>query len=314
MLTRRDLLKTTGSLAICGIAAPALAQPASPTASEKGLDVTPTPKPLFTISLAQWSLHRALYEGRLAHVDFPKAAKHDYDIDAVEYVCGFWKDRANPMPEARELKKRCQDLGVASLLIMCDGEGALGAADPGKRRQAAENHYKWLDATKHLGGHSIRVNLEGEGTPEEHAKRGSEGLGILAEHAATLELNVIVENHGGNSSNGAWLAGVMRSVNHPRCGTLPDFGNFTEYDRYQGITELMPFAKAVSAKSYDFDEKGNETKIDYARMLGLVLAAGYHGRVGVEYEGSRLPEPEGVRATKRLLERVCEEIAAPKKK
>jgi len=120
---------------------------------------------------------------------------------------------------------------------------------------------------------------------------------------------VIVENHGGLSSNGAWLASVIRAVDHPRCGTLPDFGNFRVsadewYDRYQGVAELMPFAKAVSAKSYDFDERGEETTIDYRRMLGIVTGAGFNSWIGIEYEGNRLPEREGIARTKALLEKI----------
>ena len=107
-------------------------------------------------------------------------------------------------------------------------------------------------------------------------------------------------------------------VDHPRCGTLPDFGNFRitreeEYDRYQGVKELMTYAKGVSAKSHDFDEQGNETRTDYARMMKIVLDAGYRGYVGIEYEGNRLSEPEGIKATKVLLERVREDLAATTK-
>src|SRR5207249_1727189 len=157
---------------------------------------------------------------------------------------------------------------------------------------------------KFLGCHSIRVNAQSKGTPEEQMDRAADGLRKLTEFGAKHEINVIVENHGGLSSNGKWLVGVMKKVDHPRCGTLPDFGNFYDYDRYEGVKDMMPFAKGVSAKSYDFDEQGNETKIDYPRMMKIVLAAGYHGRVGIEYEGKRLSEPHGIKATKKLLERI----------
>jgi L-ribulose-5-phosphate 3-epimerase len=199
------------------------------------------------------------------------------------------------------------------VLIMCDGEGNLGDPDTAKRQQAVENHHKWADAAKFLGCHSIRVNAAtgNAGSFEEQQKRAAEGLAKLGDYCRPLGLNTIVENHGGLSSNGAWLAGVMRMVNQPNVGTLPDFGNFAidrakgeEYDRYQGTQELMPFAKGVSAKSYDFDAEGNETKIDYRRMLQIVKAAGYRGFIGVEYEGGRLDEYAGIRATKALLERI----------
>ncbi len=263
----------------------------------------------FSISLAQWSLNRALFGGQMDHLDFPKAAKQEYGIDAVEYVNAFFKEKTAPAYVA-ELKKRCDDLGVRSLLIMCDGEGALGDPDEAKRRTAVENHHKWVEAAKSLGCHSIRVNAQSEGSYDEQQGRAADGLRKLCEFADGHAINVIVENHWGLSSNGNWLSGLMRRVDHRRCGTLPDFGNFDpkEYDRYRGIEDLMPYAKGVSAKSYDFDEAGNETMIDYARMIKIVMAAKYHGYIGIEYEGKRLSEPEGILATKRLLQRLRDEI------
>jgi sugar phosphate isomerase/epimerase len=271
-------------------------------------------KPLFQISLAEWSLHRTINGNKLDNRDFARTAKEKFDIDAIEYVNQFFKDKAKDKKYLAELKKRAEDVGVKTLLIMCDGEGNLGDPDEKKRRQAVENHYKWVEASKFLGGHSIRVNAASGGTYEEQVKRAADGLRRLSEFAASHELNVIVENHGGLSSNGKWLAEVIKTVDKPNCGTLPDFGNFNlgggkEYDRYQGVTELMPFAKAVSAKSHDFDKEGNETRTDYFRMMKIVLAAGYRGYVGIEYEGGKLSEEEGIRATKALLERVREKLA-----
>ncbi len=267
----------------------------------------------FTISLAEWSLHRTIFGRQLDNLDFPRAAKNDYGIDAVEYVNQFFKDKARDQAYLADLKKRAADNGVRSLLIMCDGEGHLGDPDTAKRKQAVENHHKWVEAAKFLGCHSIRVNAASTGSYEEQLERAAEGLRQLTEFGDRHTINVIVENHGGLSSNGAWLAAVIKKVNHPRCGTLPDFGNFNlgggrEYDRYQGVREMMPFAKAVSAKSHDFDEQGNETRTDYRRMMKIVLEHRYRGYVGIEYEGNKLSEPEGIRATKRLLERVRDEL------
>ncbi len=267
-------------------------------------------KPLFLISLAQWSLHRAFFGKKLDPLDFAVIAKRDYDIDAVEYVNQFYKGKAKDKEYAAQLKKRAEDYGVKSVLIMCDGEGALGDPDEKKRQQAVENHYKWVELAKYLGCHSIRVNAQSQGSYQEQMDRAADGLRKLSEFGAMHEINVIVENHGGLSSNGEWLAGVMRKVDHPRCGTLPDFGNFDKFDRYKGVELMMPYAKGVSAKSHDFDDQGNETHTDYRRMMKIVLDAGYHGRVGIEYEGDvkKLSEPEGIRATKRLLERVRAEL------
>lgn len=277
---------------------------------------TASKKPLFKISLAEWSLHKTLFSKKLDHLDFPKTAKEDYEINAIELVNQFFKDKAKDQKYLAEFKERADDLDVKILLIMIDGEGALGDADEAKRTKAVENHYKWVEAGKFFGCHSIRVNAEtgGVGSFEEQQQRAADGLRRLSEFGARHGLNVIVENHGHLSSNGAWLAGVMKKVNRPNCGTLPDFGNFdlgdgTQYDRYKGIAEMMPFAKAVSAKSHDFDEAGEEIHTDYRRMMKIVLDAGYHGYLGIEYEGNKLSEPEGIRATKRLLERVLEELS-----
>jgi sugar phosphate isomerase/epimerase len=255
-----------------------------------------------------------LNAGELDNLDFPLKARAEYGIDAVEYVNSFFKDRAEDQAYLTDLKNRCSDHGVRSVLIMCDGEGALGDPDATRRTAAVENHFRWVEAARFLGCHSIRVNAQSEGSPEEQTLLAADGLRRLTEFAADRAINVVVENHGGLSSNGAWLAGVMQTVDHPRCGTLPDFGNFqTEpgvwYDKYRGVEELMPYAKAVSAKSHVFDDSGNEAEIDFFRMMKVVLDAGYRGYVGIEYEGSELSEPDGIRATKALLERVRTELA-----
>jgi L-ribulose-5-phosphate 3-epimerase len=260
--------------------------------------------PWFKISLAQWSLHKALFGKKMDALDFPKVAKEEYGITGVEYVNQFYKDKKNDDNYLKELKKRCDDLGVTSVLIMCDGEGALGDPLKEARAKAVKNHHRWVDWAKYLGCHSIRVNADAKnkGSFDEQLDRAADGLGQLTEYGDKHGINIIVENHGGLSSNGKWLSGVMKKVNQPRCGTLPDFGNFYEYDRYQGVTDLMPFAKGVSAKSYDFGPDGKETKIDFAKMLEIVKAAKYTGYIGIEYEGNKLSEPEGIKATKKLLE------------
>ncbi|MEX2186028.1 MAG: TIM barrel protein [Pirellulales bacterium] len=266
--------------------------------------------PLFKISLAEWSLNKALFGKKLDNLDFPKTAKEDYGIEAVEYVNQFFKDKADDKKYLADLKGRCEGLGVRSVLIMCDGEGSLGDPKDDQRTKAVENHYRWVEAAKFLGCHSIRVNAHSDGSYEEQQKLAADGLRRLSEFAAKHDIGVIVENHGGNSSNGKWLSGVMTIVGLKNCGTLPDFGNFGSYDRYQGVTELMPFAKGVSAKTHDFDAEGNETHTDYRKMMKIVMDAGYHGYVGIEYEGGKISEPEGIKATKKLLEKVRDELSA----
>jgi sugar phosphate isomerase/epimerase len=296
---RRGFLRT-GAIAGAGLALGAGGAPLlAATAKE----------PLFKISLAEWSFHKALQKGKMDNLEFPAKAK-ECGISAVEYVNQFFKDKARDEKYLGELKKRCENEGVKSVLIMCDGEGALGDPDEEKRKEAVENHHKWVEAAKFLGCHSIRVNAHSEGSREEQAKLATDGLRQLAEYAAPKKIGVIVENHGGLSSDGEWLSGVIKAVDLPNCGTLPDFGNFYEYDRYQGVKDMMPFAKGVSAKSYAFDAEGNETKIDFRKMMKIVLDAGYHGYVGIEWEGEHPEdEKEGVLATKRLLERIREEMS-----
>ncbi|MGL6094565.1 MAG: sugar phosphate isomerase/epimerase family protein [Fimbriiglobus sp.] len=267
--------------------------------------------PLFKISLAQWSLHRTFFGKKADPLNFARISHEEFGIDGIEYVNQFYKDKKKDDAYVAELKKVADGSGVKSVLIMCDGEGALGDADEKKRAQAVENHKRWAEWAKALGCHSIRVNAQSAGSREEQLGRAADGLRKLTELAEPLGISVIVENHGGLSSDGAWLAAVMKKVDHKNCGTLPDFGNFGGYDRYKGVDETMPFAKGVSAKSHDFDDKGNETKTDYRKMLDIVCVKHkYRGFIGVEYEGGKLSEADGIKATKKLLETVRAEIEA----
>lgn len=265
-------------------------------------------EPPFQLSLAQWSLHRTIGKGDLKNIDFPKYTKDKFGIHAVEYVNSFFKKQAKDMAYLKDLKGRADGEGVRNVLIMCDGEGNLGAKTEKARTQTIENHKKWVEAAKFLGCHSIRVNAGGPGNKEELAKQVIDGLTRLSTFAKGFGINVIVENHGGLSSDGAWLSGVLKKINMENCGALPDFGNFHGYDRYQGIKDLMPYAKGVSAKSHKFNDKGDEVKTDYLKAMQLVAAAGYKGYVGIEYEGSQLSEHDGIIATKELLERVFTQI------
>ena len=268
----------------------------------------------FEISLAEWSLHRSLQSKEIDHLDFYSVAKNEFNISAVEYVNSFFFDKAKDQRYLKEMKLRASDLGVRSLLIMCDNEGNLGDPDLKKRTKSVENHYKWAEAAKFLGCHSIRVNARSFGSYDEQIELAADGLRRLTEFGETLALNTIVENHGGLSSNGKWLSAVMDKVDHPRVGTLPDFGNFRIegdewYDRYQGMKELMPYAKAVSAKSHEFDSNGNEVQSDYYKIMDIVLKAGYSGYVGIEYEGNVHSEIEGIKLTRDLLIKIRDSIS-----
>ncbi|MEM7601557.1 MAG: sugar phosphate isomerase/epimerase family protein [Verrucomicrobiota bacterium] len=245
--------------------------------------------PLFNISLAQWTINPELKSGEIDNLDFAQVA-HDHGIHALEYVNQFFMDKAEDEAYLGEMKKRADDLGVKSLLIMCDHEGNIGDPDESKRQEAVKNHHKWVDAAKFLGCHSIRVNAYSSGSWEEQVKLVVDGLSQITAYGASQEINVLVENHGGLSSNAEWLIEVMEGVGQDRCGTLPDFGNFRigegeSYDSYEGTRKLMPWAKGVSVKDRVWDAEANQSSLDYDRMLNIVLDAGFNGYCGIEHGG-----------------------------
>jgi L-ribulose-5-phosphate 3-epimerase len=276
------------------------------------------------LSLAQWSIHRALENDELKAEDFASIAKNDFGISAIEYVNSFYKDHATDKSFWKKMRATADSLQVKSLLIMIDEEGDLGNPNAEERKKAIENHFKWVDAASILGCHSIRINAFGEGSKEEVQQAMIDALKQLCTYAAQSNINVLIENHGLYSSDGKWIAEIMRQVNMPNCGTLPDFGNWclsakwgsTQdgkdckeiYDRYQGVNDMLPFAKGVSAKSYSFNEQGEETIIDYAEMLKMVKESNYSGYIGIEYEGSPLSEADGIQATKALLEKTWKQM------
>ena len=257
----------------------------------------------FKISLAEWSLNRTIHSGKLTNLQFPLKAKNDFGINAVEYVNTFFFDKAKDKAYLKELKTITETNGIENVLIMIDAEGAIGDIDAKKRKQAIENHYKWVEAAQFLGCHSIRVNTAKSGSKEEVSKASIEGLHQLSTFAKDYDINILVENHGGHSSDGQWLSNVINKVDLPNCGTLPDFGNFYEYDRYQGVKDMMPLAKAVSAKTMEFNLEGDEIGIDYVKMLQIVKDSGYRGHIGIEFEGdaNHRDEDLGIRITKELL-------------
>lgn len=262
----------------------------------------------FDISLAQWSINKAFWSGEKDKMRFAQIAKNEFGVNAVEYVNQFYMEGYSTSV-LDELVRVSAGEGVENVLIMCDREGRLGDPDEAKRSQAVQNHVRWLEAARALGCHAIRVNAASEGLFDEQLKLAADGLRRLCEIGDRYGISVIVENHGGLSSNGAWLAAVMRLVDHPRCGTLPDFGNFhvnretgEDYDKYLGTQQLMPFAKGVSAKTFNFNPEGFERDMDYPRLMEIVKASGYRGYVGIEWEGSSLDEPTGILMTKKLLQ------------
>lgn len=280
------------------------------------LSFAPSSKKL-KISLAQWSLHRTFQSGKLDPVDFAAIAKNSYDIDAVEYVNGFYQNRGSDESFWKDMRDRAAQSGVNSLLIMVDDEGDLGISDDNSRRKSVENHFKWVNAASIMDCQTVRVNAFGEEDKSAYRAAIVDGMGQLAEYAAQSNINIVIENHGLYSSDAKLITGIVEEVNMPNFGTFPDFGNWClsakwgttqgdcdrVYDRYQGVREMLPYAKAVSAKSYNFNENGEDTKINYYMMLDIVKNSDYDGYIGIEYEGEVLGEHEGILTTMALMKK-----------
>lgn len=278
----------------------------------------PPKKLFFKMSLAQWSLHKSFFEKRISTLDFPVLARKTYSIGAVEYVNQFFMDKAKDKQFLSQLLSRSKDNGVLNNMIMIDQEGELCSPDKKKREAAIEGHYKWVDAAQYIGCSSIRVNAFGTGTREEVRQAGIEGLSKLAEYTDKAGIALLAENHGGYSSDAAWLADVVKQVNNRNVGTLADFTNFCirregpgfwegecveSYEPYKGVQELMPLAKGVSAKTFEFDAQGNCVETDYNKMMKIIKDSGFKGYIGIEYEGDSLSEEEGIKKTKALLQK-----------
>ena len=304
-MKRRDFSKLTIASALIGLTP--LEILSAPTNKKNNLK----------ISLAQWSLNKAIKSGKLSPLDFAKKAR-SFEIDAIEYVSGLYTNHTNALKKmsmqklSKELLKRSDGYGIDNVLIMIDSQGSLASSNKNERLKAIDNHKKWIDFSYEIGCETMRVNLSGETKLDRWTENSIKSLTELSDY--NKNINVVVENHGGLSSNGKYLSNVMSKVNIDNCGTLPDFGNFCIdgspracnewYNIYKGVEELMPYAHAVSAKSYDFDDFGNETKIDYSKMIDIVKKAGYKGYIGIEYEGDRMSEDDGIIATKKLLEKL----------
>lgn len=280
-------------------------------------------KKFFKISLAQWSIHKMIDEGKISPYSFAELAKK-WGFEGLEYVNDLYKDVMNAKNKSIALKqfvKKNNELAqqheLKNLLIMIDNEGDLSVTNKNDQLNAIENHKLWIETAAQMGCHSIRINLFGTNNISDWKKTSIESLGAIADFAKPYDLNILVENHGYLSSNAKLLVEVINTVNKNNCGILPDFGNFClrregderwdtpcieEYDKYVGIKELMyKNMGSVSAKSYDFDKNGYETTINYERMMKILKEANFSGYIGVEYEGESLSEEAGTKATRDLL-------------
>jgi sugar phosphate isomerase/epimerase len=316
MATRRTFIKQS-ALGSMALSLPLLTEIKAVTPGFKSVDVGPK------ISLAQWSLHRALERGTLKAVDFPMIAKKEFGISAVEYVNGFYTEELGNPSFWDTLKRETEAEGIDNLLIMVDNEGELGAAQKPERTRAVDQHRRWIEAARRLGCGAIRVNAFGKSDRKALREALIDGLGTLSEAGSQAGINILVENHGLHTSDAGFMTGIIEAVNNPYLGTLPDFGNWClnkewggtqggsctdSYDPVKGLQQMLPFAKGVSAKSYDFDPEGNETTLPYKALLQEVKDSGFTGYIGIEYEGERLSEAQGIHATKALIEKTWETL------
>ncbi len=266
-------------------------------------------EPWLKFAVQQYSFNRQLKDGSLKVIDYPKTVVEGTGIKALEYYNGHIEDKAGDTALFKELRKRTDDLGAVNTMMLCRSKPALDSPEAATRAAAVEGYRPWMEAMKILGGSCIRVDVRSPGDPEEQKKHAVAGLKALSKVAADdYALDILVENHGNHSGNGQWVAGVMKAVAMENCGTLPDFQNFSDYDPYKGVEEMMPWAKIVCAKSKGFDEKGNEVNVDYRRMLKIVKASGFKGYIGIEFEGHEISPVEGINKTKELIETVMAEL------
>jgi L-ribulose-5-phosphate 3-epimerase len=283
------------------------------------------------ISLAAWSLNRSFFVAqKWKLLDLPRIVRTEFDINGIELVNQFFE---NPMMRyLRELKANAAKFGVTFVLIMVDGEGDMIAPDKNERMQAAIAHRKWVDIAHYLGCHAIRCNLGGSTrdtswkTDKDMVSRATESCGNLLEYAKGADLNVVLENHGGASSDADIMVSLMKAINHPNIGTLPDFGNVNPGDDHADVLrKIAPYAKGISVKASWRPDGTHNPAWDLEKMIRICQEAGYHGFWGIESsfgagrrkpaEGAPAPPPEppeviwenelkGVRLTKTVLDRL----------
>ncbi|MDA7932815.1 sugar phosphate isomerase/epimerase [bacterium] len=261
-----------------------------------------------TLAVQQYSFNRQLRSGEMNILDFPKTVVEGTGIKALEYFNGHIEDKVKDTAFFKQLRKRSDDLGAVNTMMLCRSKNAVDSPDAKIRKLAIEGYRPWLEATKVLGGKYIRVDTRHKGEAEKQKGFAVAGLRSLCKVADEYEMGILVENHGNHSGNGAWLADVMKQVDLANCGTLPDFQNFKEYDPYQGVSEMMPWAKILCAKAKSFDDNGDEENIDFRKMLKIAKAAGFRGYIGIEFEGHGIDPVVGINSTKQLIQKVMREL------
>lgn len=272
------------------------------------------------ISLATWSIVRSHRAGVWKLPDVARICREDFGIDGIEYVTGFF-DSVN-YGYLQSLNRQAEEHGVENVLIMVDGEGPMVAEEKSERMQAAINHRKWVDIAGYLGCHAIRCNAFGGGPTYDEdpdsIQRAAESFSALVEYAREFEINIIIENHGGLSSDPRWLPDLCQAMDSNHFGLLPDYGNYNldEVNVYEAIDQAMPYAKGVSVKA-GWQPDGSHPQYDVERLLGISLESGYSGYWGIESglrrsrddapttaEGIRDDDWKAVMLTKQAIENV----------
>lgn len=295
------------------------------------------------ISLSQWSFHRAILgssmedyatftkllhskpervlQGHLDSRDILNIA-NSLGIKKVDLVNVLFFGHAMDKPWLNEFIAKAKSFNTSFQVLMCDQAGNLGASSQLARKQSINAHIVWLETAVYLGCKQLRVNAIGDGSYLSQLRQCADSLSKLGAIAESMGIELLVENHGYASNNGAWLAMLIEETNHDNVKVFADFDNFfmggwdlspeRRYDRIQGLLDLAPFTAGVSAKSHDFGALGDETTIDFRKCIAIFEENGFDGLYSAEYEGDRISELEGAISTVRLTSSILDSIDASK--
>jgi len=254
----------------------------------------------FQVGIQEYTFHRWIGR-KLDHLDYPALCKEKLGITHIEYWNRPFGGKHTDKKYVGELVKRTTGEGMKNVLILVDAKNQLDDANKDQRDKAVDEHKGWIDCAAQLGCDAVRVNCRSGGNPEANLKNAGDGVGRLCDYAKDTKVKVVIEPHGGHSQNPDWLLKAMKALDRTNAGILPDFNNFGRYDRYDAVTKTLPFAPAVCAKALKFDDKGNETRTDYFRMLKIVYDSDFSGVITIEFEGGGIDPIEGSLMTKKLI-------------
>jgi L-ribulose-5-phosphate 3-epimerase len=244
------------------------------------------------ISLAQWALNQEIRAGELTNLDFPRIAREEFGIGAIEFVNTLFA--VPTYGYLRKLKQNAVDHGVKMLVMMVDDEGDPVAPSRKERDQFVINHRKWVDIAQFLGCHSVRTNCIGRSTSSksEALKWAAESYTRLLEYALSAKVSVVIENHGGLSDDPDWMVDLIKEVGNPHFGSYIDWRwrDPAVWDNYAYTKKLLPYAKGISYKK-------QPTVEHLGKLVQLSRDSGYQGYYGIEEKGF-----DNIKLSKTLLE------------